>query len=76
MLAGGVHDERYRSLVALLRDARIQGGLTQEGLARRLGQRQQFVSKYEVGERRLDFVELIDIARELNLDPADLVRSI
>lgn len=43
-------------------------GLTQAELSARLGKPQSFVSKYERGERRLDVVEFVEIARELSLD--------
>lgn len=67
-MAGGVHDERYRALIRQLKDARIALGLSQEVVALNLGKRQQFVSKYESGERRLDVIEFIDVARQLRFD--------
>ena len=75
-MARGIHDARYRRLIDALADARRDAGLTQLELAQRLGRRQQFVSKYESGERRLDVVEFADIARLLGLDPADLIAEI
>lgn len=72
----GFQDPRYRALVGLLIEARKQAKLSQEGLAERLGRHQQFVSRYEIGERRLDVVEFADIARTLGCDDADLIRSI
>lgn len=72
----GFQDPRYRALVGMLIEARKQGKLSQEGLAERLGRHQQFVSRYEIGERRLDVVEFADIARTLGCDAADLIRSI
>ena len=41
----------------MLRALRIEKGLTQVDLAARLGLPQSYVSKYETGERRVDFVE-------------------
>lgn len=67
-MAGEVSDPRYKRLIARLRDARLAAGLSQEELGQRLGSRQQFVSKYEGGERRLDVIEFIDIAQQLGLD--------
>lgn len=68
-LAKGIQDERYRSLIQRLIDARIERGISQAAFAQEIGRRRQFVSKYETGERRLDAVELIDLALALGLDP-------
>ncbi len=75
-MARGIHDDRYRRLMDALAMARQHAGLTQSDLAEKLGRRQQFVSKYESGERRLDMVEFVDIARALGLDAAKLVGEI
>jgi len=75
-LARGIHDARYRRLIEALTDARRSAGLSQTELAARLGRRQQFVSKFESGERRLDIVEFVDIAHALGLDAAALLREI
>lgn len=72
----GVYDDRYRRLIEALAEARRLTGLTQAELAVRLGKRQQFVSKYESCERRLDIVEFVDIAVALGLDPASLTAKI
>jgi len=63
-------------MMELLIAARNKAGLTQEQLAERLDKPQSFVSKYETGERRLDVIEFIWIARELDFDPARAVREI
>jgi transcriptional regulator with XRE-family HTH domain len=47
--------------------------LSQEELAEKLGRRQQFVSKYESGERRLDFFEVVDVAMILGVPVETLV---
>lgn len=72
----GFGDDRYRALVAILVTARKGLGLSQEALAKSLGRHQQFVSRYELGERRLDAVEFVDVARTLKLDPAEMIASI
>jgi ribosome-binding protein aMBF1 (putative translation factor) len=72
----GFQDERYRVLIGLLVDGRKIAGLSQGALALRLNRHQQFVSRYETGERRLDVVEFIDIARALALDPMTLVQAV
>jgi len=75
-LARGVHDARYKQLIDALALARRTGGITQADLAKSLGKRQQFVSKYESGERRLDPVEVLDIGHALGIDIYDLLKSI
>ncbi|GLS17286.1 transcriptional regulator [Labrys miyagiensis] len=54
-------------LQSMLREARRAAGKTQAELADALGRPQSFVAKYEVGERRLDVVELIVVLRALEL---------
>jgi transcriptional regulator with XRE-family HTH domain len=54
--------------------ARRKGlGLTQQALADLLGLHKQFVSRVELGERRLDVVEFTDIARALGMIPGTMV---
>jgi transcriptional regulator with XRE-family HTH domain len=63
-------------MIELLVAAREGAGLTQQQLADRLEKPQSFVAKYEGGERRIDLIEFIAIARVLGFDPAGAVREI
>lgn len=63
-------------LIALLVAAREKAGLTQQQLADRLDRHQSFVAKYEGGERRIDVVEFLAIARALETDAARLIREL
>ncbi|KQM63413.1 hypothetical protein ASE75_13285 [Sphingomonas sp. Leaf17] len=74
-MAKGIHDKRYLRVVEALKAEREQLGLSQIALGIRLGHRQQFVSKYEAGERRLDFIELVDVAVALDLNWKTLVEG-
>ncbi len=56
--------------------ARKRAGLTQQQLAKRLKRPQSFVAKYEGGERRLDVVEFITIARAIGADPLRILKSL
>ena len=49
--------------------------ITQQQLADLLDEHQSFIAKYEGGERRIDVVEFIAIARALNADPVKLFRD-
>jgi transcriptional regulator with XRE-family HTH domain len=54
---------KYKALLKRLRQAREDAGLKQEDVAQVLGKRRSFVSKCESGERRVDFIELLEFAR-------------
>ena len=54
-------------LSTLLREIRASKSLTQAEVAERLNQPQSFVSKYESGERRLEFTEVSDVCKALGV---------
>lgn len=59
-----------------MRSARKARGITQLELAKRLGKPQSFVSKAEMGERRLDVVEFLHFMRAIEGEPHALLRDI
>jgi transcriptional regulator with XRE-family HTH domain len=65
-VAKSVFSDEYRIFRELLRELRLRKGVTQVQLSSALGMAQSFVSKYEMGERRLDFVEVGRICQELD----------
>ncbi len=65
----------YGRLVELLVAARKKADIRQQELAKTLGRPQSFVAKYENGERRIDLVEFIAIARALKADPLKLFKA-
>ena len=66
----------YKLLCKLLRDARVNAGLSQEEVAKRLNRPQSYVSKYESGERRLDVIEFMRVATVLKVAPEDLLKKL
>jgi transcriptional regulator with XRE-family HTH domain len=62
----------HRALIELIVLTRSQAGLTQRDLAARLKRPHSFVGRIEAGERRVDVVEFIEIARVLDVDPRQL----
>ena len=43
-------------------------GMTQAAVAEKLGKPQSYIAKIEGGERRIDLVELVDMAEVIELD--------
>jgi transcriptional regulator with XRE-family HTH domain len=53
---------RYAQFLGKLKQARVEAALTQVEVANRIKRPQSFVSKIESGERRIDVVELSELA--------------
>lgn len=75
-----VHTARHKLFCESLKRARKAAGLTQQDVAKRLGEHQSFVSRYETGERRLDVIEYLEVAKALSVRPtghlADFLRML
>ena len=67
--------EFYDAALQQLISARRKARMTQMAVAQALGRPQSFVSKYESGERALDFAEFIIIARIVGVDPYKILRA-
>lgn len=67
-----LYTHQQATLLNLLRKLRIDQGLRQQDVADALGEPQSFVSKYEIGERRLDILELREICHVLGCSLAEL----
>lgn len=57
------HPRQYERLLAALKAARRDAGMTQAEVARKFDTHASFVSKIESGERRIDVVELAEFCR-------------
>ena len=60
-----IYTDEYAAFLRLLRKTREAARITQVQLARRIRQSQSFVSKVEIGERRLDVIQLRTILHGL-----------
>lgn len=59
----------------VLRDYRERAGISQAELGAGIGLHQTSIGKIELGQRRLDIVELFKICDYLGADPVDFVRD-
>jgi transcriptional regulator with XRE-family HTH domain len=69
-----MHSFQYQIFRTMLAAAREECGITQVEIAAQLCKPQSFVSKYERGERRLDFTEFVELANLLEIDAADFIK--
>jgi transcriptional regulator with XRE-family HTH domain len=67
---------RHEALTRFLIDKRKRAGLTQAGLAAKLGRYQSFVATVESGQRRIDVIELLDIADAIGFDPREAIKTL
>src|SRR5262245_32612748 len=66
----------YEHLRGRLVEMREKAGMTQRDLAKKLGRERSFVSRIELGERRLDVIEAFWVFRELGADPERAMASL
>jgi transcriptional regulator with XRE-family HTH domain len=69
-----LNSPRHELVKSVLIEQRKAVGMTQTEVAERLGRPQSYIAKIEGGERRIDLVELIDVAQVIGLDLEALVR--
>jgi ribosome-binding protein aMBF1 (putative translation factor) len=67
---------KHRALIAAVVKAREAAGLTQRQLAAKLKRSNSFVWKLEAGERQVNVLEFIEIARVLGVKAAVLMAEI
>lgn len=71
-----VYTKKYQHLRQILKKIRKDQGIPQKKLSAMLDMPHSFVCKYEQGERRLDIVELIDIAAILKADVHQIIDEV
>ena len=72
-MANTIRSKGQVALCQALVDARKNAGLGQEDLAERLKCHQSLVARIESGERRIDVVELVVLARAIGFDPFEVL---
>lgn len=71
-----LYERSYAAFTSLLKEERKKAGMTQAQLAKKLRRPQSYVSKYERGERRLDVIEFLEIARAIKFDPNEILQKL
>jgi len=75
-VAKTIRSKGQEALCQALVDARIKSGLSQKELAVKLRHHQSFVARVESGERRIDVVELVVLARAIGFDPFEVLAMV
>jgi len=71
-----VYSDEYQRVINALKKARKEKGITQAQLAEALGKPQSFIAKVENGERRLDVVEFVHLARLVDVNISLILNEI
>lgn len=71
-----VYSDEYQRVINSLKKARKEKGITQAQLAEALGKPQSFIAKVESGERRLDVVEFVHLARLVGVNISLILNEI
>lgn len=66
----------HQHLVQVLTEARKASGLTQTELAKLVGKDQTYISIIERGQRRVDVLEFVALAKAMKVDPASLFEQV
>ncbi len=69
-----IHTKEYAVFVERLKTARLESGLTQTQVAKKLNRPQSHVSNIETGQQRVDVVELKRFAKLYKKDIAYFLR--
>jgi len=69
-------DYQRQKLQEVLRRFRKKNGVRQVELAEKLNVPQSFISKYEIGERRLDILELRRVCLALNISLKEFIQEL
>lgn len=67
---------QHRALVAFITAKREESGLYQTDLAKKIRRTQTYVANIERGQRRVDVVELLELAEALGFDAPALLRRL
>ncbi len=75
-MARSIGSPGQKALVAFIKRKRKEADLTQAQVARRLRRYQSFVATIEAGQKRIDVVELVELAEAIGFDPREALKVI
>lgn len=69
-----IFDERYRALVQAIISMRKKKNLSQRALAELMGRSHNFIARTEMHERRLDYIDVVDILKAMGLSKSEILK--
>ncbi|MFT3968012.1 MAG: helix-turn-helix transcriptional regulator [Sphingobium sp.] len=75
-MAKTLRSQRHQRFIDLLVEYRKRAGLSQAEVAEALGRYQSVVASIESGSRRVDVVELLDLAEVIGFDASELLMEL
>ncbi|WP_369928531.1 helix-turn-helix domain-containing protein [Xanthomonas sp. NCPPB 2632] len=77
MKRGSRHSSEHAEIALLLKDMRLEAGLSQLEVATHLGDRpQSYVSAVEVGQRGIDLVQVLELIRLYDVSLVDFAKRL
>lgn len=74
MINKTIFNPKYKSMINSLVAIRKQQGISQRDLAKKLNKAHSYIGRIETFERRLDVVDLVSMARALNLSDKEILK--
>lgn len=71
-----LRSSKHRALVAAIVEARNATGLSQRDFAKKLGRTNNFVWRIEAGERQVNVLDFIEIAKAADIPADELLRRV
>lgn len=71
-----LHGKRSKIFCEHIRSLREKAGMTQRDLADALGREHGMVARIELGERRVDMIEALDLFEALGTDPVEEAQAL
>jgi len=67
---------KHNALIAFLAEKRRQAQLRQIDVAKRLREHQSWVARIESGQRRVDVIEFLRLAKAIGFSASDLIKKL
>ncbi len=74
MKTKSIFDSRYKAFISDIVKLRHKKGLSQAGLAKKMGVSDSYIAKIEICERRLDALETADMLKAMGASRSEIMK--